>query len=111
MEYLKILRHVSTRWLSLLRCVDRLIAAWPAIKSYFLTIGKEECDPIIWQFIKENENELSEDLTVEITLPECYIYFISHYRNVLNESILILEKATVTSIELHDVMKKLKDKI
>lgn len=42
MEYQKVIRHVSTRWLSLYRSVDRLIRSWPAVKAYFLKIGEEQ---------------------------------------------------------------------
>ena len=34
-EPLKILKHASTRWLSLERCVKRTLAQWPALESYF----------------------------------------------------------------------------
>ena len=31
----KILKHSSTRWLSLEKCVNRLLEHWPALLSYF----------------------------------------------------------------------------
>ncbi|XP_062610502.1 uncharacterized protein LOC134272272 [Saccostrea cucullata] len=34
-EPLKILKHSSTRWLSLEKCVGRFLHHWPALKSYF----------------------------------------------------------------------------
>ncbi|CAG2237125.1 unnamed protein product [Mytilus edulis] len=34
-EPLKILKHVSTRWLSLHTCITRILHHWPALKSYF----------------------------------------------------------------------------
>ena len=33
--YKKILSHVETRWLSLLRVIARILEIWPALKSYF----------------------------------------------------------------------------
>ena len=33
--YKKILAHVETRWLSLLRVFARILEIWPALKSYF----------------------------------------------------------------------------
>ncbi|CAG5082887.1 Protein of unknown function [Cotesia congregata] len=83
LEYRKIIRHVSTRWLSLFKCIDRLILYWPAIKAYFISIGKTECEAAIWAFI-DNEDESTEDLMAELTLPEVYIYFVHHYMNILN---------------------------
>ncbi|XP_052072587.1 uncharacterized protein LOC127710681 [Mytilus californianus] len=32
---MKIIKHCSTRWLSLERCVQRTLQQWPALKSYF----------------------------------------------------------------------------
>lgn len=34
-ESMKILKHCSTRWLSLERCVSRTLQQWPAFQSYF----------------------------------------------------------------------------
>ncbi|XP_060588036.1 uncharacterized protein LOC132743524 [Ruditapes philippinarum] len=34
-EPAKIIKHCSTRWLSLQKCVSRLLQQWPALKSYF----------------------------------------------------------------------------
>lgn len=31
----KVLKHCPTRWLSLHRCVQRMLQQWPALKSYF----------------------------------------------------------------------------
>ena len=35
-EYAKILKHVSTRWLSLERCVQQTLEKYSGLKSYFL---------------------------------------------------------------------------
>ena len=36
-EYQQILKHISFRWLSLERCVDRVLKKLPSLKSYFLS--------------------------------------------------------------------------
>lgn len=36
-EYAKILKHVSTRWLSLERCVERALQKYAGLKSYFIS--------------------------------------------------------------------------
>lgn len=36
-EYAKILKHVSTRWLSLERCVQRTLEKYSGLKTYFLS--------------------------------------------------------------------------
>lgn len=46
-EYRELLRHVPTRWLSLLPAIERLLSNWPALRAYFIEEGEEECSTII----------------------------------------------------------------
>ncbi|CAC5413355.1 KCNT1 [Mytilus coruscus] len=41
-EPMKLLKHCGTRWLSLERCVRRLLQQWPALKSYFQSHAESE---------------------------------------------------------------------
>ena len=41
-EPMKLLKHCSTRWLSLERCVRRLLQQWAALKSYFMSHDEVE---------------------------------------------------------------------
>ena len=41
-EPMKILKHCSTRWLSLSRCVRRTLLQWPALQSYFSSHEESE---------------------------------------------------------------------
>ena len=47
MEYKELLRHVPTKWLSLLPAFDRLLLCWPALKSYFILQGEDNVADII----------------------------------------------------------------
>lgn len=114
--YMKLIKHGVTRWLTLFAAVDRILKSWPAIKSYFLSQREEKCDKIIWNFIKSDEDEFVDDLPrssteQNLSFAEMYLYFVHHYMNNLQESILILEKNDVTSTELHSVMAKLKESL
>lgn len=62
-------------------------------------------------FVKNIYTTEMTDLSRKVTLPECFLYFIHHYMNILSEAILILETNSVTSVDLHNVMQCLKDKI
>ena len=41
---LRVLKHSTTRWLSLLRCLRRLLGQWPALHSYFDRRAEEQND-------------------------------------------------------------------
>ena len=74
-EPLKILKHCSTRWLSLQKCVSRLLQQWPALQSYFSSHDDSE-KPGRVQKIKDWMNN-----------PEMFLYyqFLSFILPVLNE--------------------------
>ena len=38
----KILKHSSTHWLSLMKCIDRILSQYDALKSYFLSRREEK---------------------------------------------------------------------
>lgn len=42
LEYIKPFKNVPTRWLSLSDCVTHITKAWPALKQYFISIGKDQ---------------------------------------------------------------------
>lgn len=54
-QYKHILRHVPTRWLSLLPAIERIPECWPALKSYFISQGKEDCPAIIWKVMSNSD--------------------------------------------------------
>lgn len=97
------MRHIPVTWLSLFNAVDRLILNWNAIKTYFIQYGKNECDKIIWKFIGDQKNVLSEQLT----LSECYIWFVHHLLSIFQKHILILEKNNLNAPEVYNVILSL----
>jgi hypothetical protein len=102
-----VLRHVPTRWLSLFKCLERILEGWTAVKMYFLKLGEEECPKVIWDFLSNQEDEISDDLGSNITVQECYLYFSHHFLNLFVSPLLTLEKQNVLCFELHDLMIKL----
>lgn len=111
MEYQKILKHGSTRWLSLYESLDRLLMSWPAVKQYFLVLGVENCPKIISDFIGNQENEPTNDLTPEVSFQECYLYFVHHFMNIFRNSILILQSKTFLCLQLHDIMINIRSEL
>lgn len=41
MERNRLLRYMPTSWLSLLPAIEKMLKCWPALKSYFQSVGKE----------------------------------------------------------------------
>jgi hypothetical protein len=70
-KYRDLLRHVPTRWLSLLPALNRLISSWPVLKSQ----GKESCAKVIWEFVSGSSEDDEYDATGS-GLPEVYLYFL-----------------------------------
>ena len=106
-----VLRHVVTRWLSLFAAVDKLLVCWPAIKLYFVNKGEHECPKVIWDFVKYDRDELSDDAGAELSVPECYLYFVHHFMHVMHTSILFLESNDVFSTDVHGHMCQLRAKL
>lgn len=52
LEYKHMLRHVTTRWLSLYPAIERFVKNMPALRSYFVSLGKN-C-PLVLNFILQN---------------------------------------------------------
>lgn len=103
LEYVTLYKNIATRWLSLTKCVDQLIKAWPAIKKYFIELGEDTCDAFVWNFFKGNENEIEDD-RIDPTLSELYLNFYSHFLHLLTVPILSLEREDITAAEIHDII-------
>ncbi|XP_061727678.1 uncharacterized protein LOC133532840 [Cydia pomonella] len=91
-------RHVGTRWLSLLPCVDTVLINWTAIRNYFVSLG-EDCPMIIQNLLLLNS---SEDLI------EVYLNFCSHILNVFSKTIKSLEGDSITVLDVFNIMTNIK---
>lgn len=110
LEYEHVIKHVVTRWLTLHKALEKIVNAWSAIKLYFVQQGEGNTHKIVWKFVKDSENEL-QDEDNNLTFAECYLYFVYHFMGLMNQHILQLEKKSITSLELHDIMSSLKNKL
>ncbi|MGH0141386.1 UNVERIFIED_CONTAM: hypothetical protein FKN15_073639 [Acipenser sinensis] len=105
MGYHKLLRHVPTRWLSLFTAVDRLLKNWPAVKLYFIQQGEESCPTLIWDFVKSQEDGLNPD--TDLSVHECYLFFVHSYMNAFQPAILKLESDNTQSTEIFGVLNEM----
>lgn len=96
LEWSEMLRHVSTRWLTLTPAVERFLKNYPTIKAYFLS--EDSCPPILSQFF---QHELS----------EAYLGFVHNIGNTILSAIKRLEENnTLVIIEMFQIIKQLYDK-
>ena len=102
MEYHDVLRHVPTRWLSLLPAVERVLHSWPALRAYFLSEGEDQCNKTVWEAFSAEEQE---------SLPMCYVYFLHNLMGIFHNSVNNLERNETNSTELHPLMEDLRSKL
>ena len=95
-EYKELLRHVPTRWLSLLPAIYRLLLCWPALKSYFISQEEDNVADIIWRGFS-----CEESLSI---LPHCILNFVHNVLSIFEKAIKRLESNATTATELHGMM-------
>lgn len=91
-EWREILRHVCTRWLSLHPAVSRLLESWPALTSYFRSLG--EC-PVALKRIFQDEEKTD--------TAETYLSFFHNVGCVFDE---LVKKLEVTALCITDVYEE-----
>lgn len=108
-EFKELLRHVPTRWLSLLPAIDRLVYSWPAVKYYFLEKGPNHSHRVLWEFISEgcdvdinNDEECKKE-----SLNDCYLFFLSNILPEFTKVVLLLENNSFTILDLDHAMRSL----
>lgn len=89
------MRHVCTRWLSLHPAVTRLLETWPALTSYFRSLGEQ--DPVALRKIFEDEEKTD---TAKI-----YLCFFHNVGAVFDQLVKKLEE---TDLCITDVYKELR---
>ena len=94
-EYIELLRHVPTRWLSLLPAIYRLLLCWPALKSYFISQEEDNVADIIWRGFS-----CEESLSI---LPHCILNFVQNVLSIFEKAIKRLESNATTATELYEI--------
>lgn len=84
-EYKKVLSHSSTRFLSLLPAIHRVLQIFDGLKSYFLS--EDNCPYILRTFFEDKGKEF-------------YLAFIHGTLEVFNKTILKMEAQQPTAIEI-----------
>ena len=92
-----ILKHCTTRWLSLLRCVGRYIAQFDGLKSYFLSCSEAETAKVV-SIIKQLENPFTKPI----------LHFLSFVLPSMDKFNRLFQKSTEnTTTQLYNEMSRL----
>lgn len=100
-DFYELKRHVGTRWLSLLPCIDTILLNWKAIKNYFVSLG-EECPMLLQNLLMLNSTH---------DLIEIYLHFGSHILHVFNNTVKCLEGNFITILDVYNIMNTLKKEL
>ena len=100
-EFKEILRHVTTRWLSLLPAIDRILITWSGLTSYFLS---EDLSKQMKNILLIKDNEIPPEI-------ELYLTFLSHILKLYSETTKKLESNICTAMDLYHILVEFKDKL
>lgn len=95
-EWSELIRHVPTRWLSLVPAVDRLLKHFKSVKCYFLS--KKNPRPYLKKFF---EHELA----------EAYLGFLLNIGLNFQNAIIVLESENTSAINVHGIMTAVLDSL
>lgn len=93
-EWQEILRHVTTRWLSLTPAAKRILDIWQPLSSYFKS---SDCPKVLLQIFPEDD-EAKEKVA------KMYFSFFVNVGSFLQSVSLKLEKESISVIESHNEM-------
>lgn len=102
-EWHELKRHVGTRWLSLLPCVDNILLNWVPIRDYFVNL-EDDCPTILQNILMLNEPE--GQIVIEI-----YLHCVSHNLTVFNKTVELLEGNHITVLDVFNIMQNLKTEL
>lgn len=96
--YKKVMSHSSTRFLSLLPAIERILMIYEGLKSYFLSDSASSCPQIIKEFFNNPANE-------------AYMWFVHGALQIFQGTILQMEKNEISATEVSLKYSELKAKL
>lgn len=100
MDQCNIVRHVMTRWLSLLPSVDKIVKYWAPLSSYFKSLGEDACPKVLWECFGDEQS-----------LHELYFFFFSHVLVLFTECIQALEGKSFCITSVYNLMKNVQSQL
>lgn len=97
-HYKKVLSHSSTRFLSLLPAIERILQIYDGLKSYFLSKCSSSCPKVIQEFFENPVNEI-------------LLWFLYGALQIFQETTLKMEKEDISATEVSLKYTELKEKL
>lgn len=110
LEYHDLQRHVTTQWLSLGPAINRVLESWPAIVSYFRSLGTD-CPKRIAKCLGLPAGDEEDDGGIKLNVAKAYMCFISNLCKVFEQTVLVLENDDVTVCDVYPTMAALRNKL
>ena len=107
-EFQEILRHVTTRWLSLVPAIERILKVYNALISYFRSL--KDCPTAIKQLLKLVESDVAVDENA-VDVVEIYLMFAHALTSTIEKTILLLEADSTTIVDVVKIMKQLRNSL
>ena len=108
-EYKPLLRHVPTRWLSLLPAILRFNNNWAGISSYFYKLGSGNCPSYLWKYFSEEEDVLNHVSSRNTLL--VYLKFLSNILPLFDSGIKKVESSDISICEIWKIMDNLHNQL
>ncbi|KAJ8011748.1 hypothetical protein DPEC_G00061480 [Dallia pectoralis] len=80
--------------------------SWAPIKTYFLSLGEDQCPKSLWRLFKDDQDGEGNPLDLQV-----YLSFLSNALKIFHDTVLVLEREDGTICELYDMMFTLKTKL
>lgn len=71
-------------------------------------MGEDNCDPFIWDFLKDQQDEIG-DIDTQPSYSELYLHMYFHFLKLMTDAITLLQSNNLTAPEVHDIITNLKD--
>ena len=99
MTFQTIVRHVTTRWLTLFDAISRVLKNLLPIKTYFLSLGESKCHRVVWDIFGDQENAIAAD--DEPTVNELKLYFLHSFMAEFHGALVSLQSHLYNTLACH----------
>lgn len=106
-DWEELIKHVPTRWLSLGPAIDKILKFYPALISYFISIG-DECPKVLQKLLSINADTDKDQENYLHTKTFIYLSFSANVIQIFQQTSKRLQNMDTSATELYEIMDSLK---